>query len=151
MGRRIVFFSTVLTAVFFSFCLAHAQIAEKEKEWEKTITLPSGEVIYDLNGEWAACIEHHGPWEGYGRFPDIVEIKQEGASFIGIRLIGHHFMPKGSDLIRGELGKNGFKKIQIISGIGPLDAKGEILPWYDIGKQIIVDDGEKMRLMLIRR
>jgi hypothetical protein len=151
MGRRIVFFSTVLTAVFFSFCLAHAQIAEKEKEWEKTITLPSGEVIYDLNGEWAAYVEHYGPLEGYGRYPDIVEIKQQGASFVGIRQIGNPWMPKGSEFIRGELDKNGFKKIQIISGMGPLDAKGQILPWYDIGKQITVDDGEKYRAMLIRR
>jgi hypothetical protein len=151
MRKKIALFSIVLTAVFFHFCLAHAQIAEKEKEWEKTMTLPSGEVIYDLNGEWAACIENYGPWEGYGRYPDIVEIKQEGASFVGIRQIGNPWMLKGSEFIRGELDKNGFKRIQIISGMGPLDAKGQILPWYDIGKQITVDDGEKYRAMLIRR
>jgi hypothetical protein len=151
MRRKAVLFLLVLTAVFFHFCLAHAQIAEKEKEWEKTITLPSGEVIYDLNGEWAAYMEHYGPLEGYGRYPDIVEIKQEGASFVGIRQIGNPWMLKGSEFIRGELDKNGFKRIQIISGMGPLDAKGQILPWYDIGKRIIVDDGEKARATLIRR
>jgi len=151
MRKETALFSIVLTAVFFHFCLAHAQIAEKEKSWEKTITLPSGEVIYDLNGEWAAYIENYGPWEGYGRYPDIVEIKQEGASFVGIRQIGNPWMLKGSEFIRGELDKNGFKRIQIISGMGPLDAKGQILPWYDIGKQIIVDDGEKYRATLIRR
>lgn len=151
MGRKIVLFSIVLTAVFFHFCFAHAQIAEKEKEWEKTITLPNGEVIYDLNGEWAACMENYGPWEEYGSYPEIVEIKQEGASFVGIRQIGNPWNPKGKECIRGELDRNGFKKIQIISGMGPLDAKGQFLPWGNMGKQIVVDDGEKARAKLVRR
>ena len=151
MQRKIALCSIVLTAVFFHFCLAHAQIAEKEKEWEKTITLPSGEVIYDLNGEWAAYLENYGPWEGYGNYPDIVKIKQKDASFVGIKQIGSPWNPKGNEWIKGELDKNGFKKIQIISGVGPLDAKGQILPWYGISKQIIVDDGEKARATLIRR
>jgi hypothetical protein len=151
MPRKIISFLIVLTAVFFNFCLAHAQTAEKEKSWEKTITLPSGEVIYDLNGEWAVCSENYGPWAEYGTYPDIVEIKQEGASFVGIRLIGNPWNPKGKESIRGELDKNGFKKIQIISGMGPLDAKGQFLPWGNIGKRIIVDDGEKARVTLIRR
>jgi hypothetical protein len=151
MGRKIALFSIVLTVVFFHFCLAHAQIAEKEKSWEKTITLPSGEVIYDLNGEWAVCTENYGPWAEYGMYPDIVEIKQEGASFVGIRLIGNPWVPRGSEHIRGELDENGFKKIQILTGIGFLDAKGQILPWGNIGNKIIVDDGEKVRATLIRR
>ena len=148
MGRRIVFFSSVLTAVVFSFCLAHAQTAEKEKAWAKTITLPSGEVIYDLNGEWAAFSENYGPWEGYGKYPEIAEIKQEGASFVGIRLIGNPWMPKGSEMIRGELDKTGFEKVQIISGMGPLDCTGE---FRSFGNTMIIDDGEKVRTMLKRR
>ncbi len=27
---------------------------------KKTITLPSGEVVCDLNGEWVAFVEHYG-------------------------------------------------------------------------------------------
>ena len=145
MRRKIVLFSLVFTAVFFHLCLAHAQTAEKEKEWAKTITLPSGKVIYDLNGEWAVCCENYGPWEHHGIYPDIVEIKQEGASFVGIRLIGSR---KGSESIRGELDETGFKKIQRITGMGPLDSKGKIL---SLGNKIIVDDGEKARGTFIRR
>ena len=85
MQRKIALCSIVLTAVFFHFCLAHAQIAEKEKEWEKTITLPSGEVIYDLNGEWAVCAMNYGPWESFGTYPGLIEIRQEGTAFEGIR------------------------------------------------------------------
>ena len=151
MGRKIVLSLIVLTAVFVHFCFAHAQIAEKEKAWTKTITLSNGEVIYDLNGEWAACIENYGPWAEYGMYPSIVEIKQEGASFVGIRLIGNPWKPKGSEFIRGELDKNGFKKIQYMSGMGWLDSKGEIVPFGNIGNKIIVDDGEKARVTLIRR
>ena len=148
MRRKIALFSLVLTAVFFYLYLAHAQTAEEEKARAKTMTLPSGEVIYDLNGEWASCAEHYGSWEGHGTYPDIVEIKQEGTSFVGIRLIGNPFRLKGSLSIRGELDETGFKKVQILTGMGPLDSKGEIL-FY--GNKIILDDGEKLSVTLIRR
>ena len=148
MGRRIVFFSSVLTAVFFSFCLAHAQTAEKEKAWAKTITLPSGEVIYDLNGEWAVCAVNYGPWERFGTYPGLIEIRQEGAIFEGIRLIALSYAPKGSVAIVGELDETGIKKIQIMSGLGPVDCKGEIL---SSGNKMIIDDGEKVKAIFIRR
>ena len=133
-----------LLAAFSS--LAYAQMAEKERK--KTVTLPSGEVIYDLNGEWAACMEHYGSWAWVGTYPEIVEIKQQGTSFVGIKLIGSQWVPKGSETIRGELDKSGFKKVQIMSAMGPQDAEGEI---SESGNKIIIDAKDKIKITLIRR
>ena len=54
---------------------------------KKTITLPSGEVVWDLNGEWDAFIEDYGPWIAFGSYPQIVKITQKGSSFVAIRMI----------------------------------------------------------------
>ena len=102
MPRKIVLFSIVLTAVLFCLSLALAQTAKEEKGRAKTMKLPSGEVIYDLNGEWAASIEHYGRWEQYGVFPDIVEIKQEGVSIVEVTLLGSPRSPKGSKKMEGQ-------------------------------------------------
>ncbi len=127
---------------------ASVAIAQAEKGWEKTLTLPSGEVILDMSGEWAVSVEHHGTWAKYGTIPDIAEIKQEGTSFVGVTLLGSPRKPKGSKTMEGELDETGFKKVQIFTRAGPLDLKGKIL---SNGNRIILDDGEKIRLTLIRR
>jgi hypothetical protein len=56
--------------------------------------------------------------------------------------------PKGKESIRGELDKSGFKKVQIMSGFGPLEAKGQI---SDDGNKIVIDDGEKARHTCTRK
>ena len=131
------------------FTAAYAQMDNPLKQgMPNTVTLSNGEVIYDLNGEWAVSVEHYGPWEQYGVFPDIMEIKQEGASVVGVTLLGSPRSPKGSEKLKGELEKNGFKKVHTITGAGPIDLKGEIL---NNGNRVILDDGTKIRLMLIRK
>ena len=148
MGRKIVLFSIVLTAVLFCFSFALSQRAKEEKGQARTITLASGEVIYDLNGEWAVCAVNYGPWERFGTYPGLIEIRQEGAIFEGIRLISLSYAPKGSVAIVGELDETGIKKIQIMSGLGPVDCKGEIL---SSGNKMIIEDGEKVKAIFIRR
>ena len=115
---------------------------------KKTITLPSGEVVWDLNGEWDVIIENYGLWSNLGRYPQIVKITQTGSSFVGIRMIDDSWNPKGAESIRGELDKSGFKKVQIMSGMGPLDAKGQI---SEDGNKMIIDDGEKARSTYTRK
>lgn len=115
---------------------------------KKTITLPSGEVVWDLNGEWAAFVENYGPWREYGTWRAVTKITQQGGSFVGIRMSGFQGMEKGSEAVRGELDKNGFKKVQIMSYFGPLDAKGQI---SDDGNKMIIDDGEKARVTYTRK
>ena len=77
-----------------------------------TITLPTGDIVYDINGEWATVIDDGS----YGTDKDILKITQEGNKFVGILLIGNAYLDKGSELIKGELEKNGFKSIQRNTG-----------------------------------
>ena len=142
---------TVVMVLLFGL-VSMAAFAQTDKPLKQgmpnTVALSNGEVIYDLNGEWAASIEQYGPWAQYGVFPDILDIKQEGASFVVFTLIGTPNSPKGSKKLKGELEKNGFKKVQALTGAGLIDLKGKIL---NDGDKIILDDGEKLRLTLIRR
>jgi hypothetical protein len=115
---------------------------------KKTITLPNGEVVWDLNGEWDVYIENYGPWNQYGSYPQIVKITQTGSSFVGIRIIDDPWNPKGREAIRGELDKNGFKKVYLMAGAGPLDSKGKI---SEDGNKMIIDDGEKARSTYTRK
>lgn len=123
-----------------------AQTAEKGKK--KTITLPSGEVVWDLNGEWDIYAENYGPWSQFGSYRGVYKITQQGSSFVAIRTMGNPWTPPGSEAMRGELDKSGFKKVQLISAIGPLDAKGQI---SEDGNKMIIDDGEKSRVTYTRK
>jgi len=116
---------------------------------KKTITLPSGEVVFDLNGEWEALYEFYGLRSDWGSYPQIVKITQEGSSLIGVRMMDDPYNPKGWEAIRGELDKSGFKKVQMISApTHQIDSKGTI---SSDGNKIIIDNGEYLRLTLTRK
>jgi hypothetical protein len=115
---------------------------------KKTITLPSGEEVWDLNGEWDVRVENYGGWAAYGSYPQIWKITQTGSSFVAVRMIDDSWNRKGSEAVRGELDKGGFKNAQIMSGMGPLDSKGQI---SDDGNKIIFDEGYKARATATRK
>jgi hypothetical protein len=77
---------------------------------KKTITLPSGEVVCDLNGEWDALYE--SVW--VGNFTDMLKITQQGGSFVGVKMIGTAYVPKDAVSVKGELDKNGIKKVRVV-------------------------------------
>jgi hypothetical protein len=54
----------------------------------------------------------------------------------------------GSESFRGELYKDGIKNLQLMTGMGPIDAKGQI---SEDGNKIMIDDGEKARSTLKRK
>ena len=83
-----------------------------------TVTLPNGEVIYDISGEWDAIYDNK---EYGGINKDIVKITQKGNEFVGIKLIGNQWTPKDSETIKGELEKDGFKTFftSIVEGWTP--------------------------------
>ena len=114
----------------------------------KTIRLPDGEVVWDLNGEWDVFVELYGPWSAVGSWKQFCKITQEGSSFVSVRMIDDPYNRKGSRNLQGELDKSGFKKVQIITSSGPLDAKGTI---SEDGNKMIIDDGEKVRLTYTRK
>jgi uncharacterized protein (TIGR02118 family) len=115
---------------------------------KKTITLPNGEVIWDLNGEWDVLVENYGEWSWAGSYPQLVKITQTVSSFEGIRMINDPWSTKGSGSIQGELDKSGFKSVQIMSAAGPLNSTGKI---SDDGNKMVIDDGEKARQTFTRK
>lgn len=118
---------------------------------KKTITLPNGEVVWDLNGEWDALYENLGSYSNYGILKDMVKITQQGSSFVGIKIFGTPYVPKGEVSIMGELDKNGVKKVwvilQTIANEG-LDCRGQI---SEDGKKIIIDGGVRIRATFTRK
>ena len=88
MLKRIGFRLLALVAMVSILFIAQAQT--EEQGWKKTITLPSGEVVCDLNGEWDLSLDR--PWricKLIGHIRDVLKITQQGNSFEGIRMIGN--------------------------------------------------------------
>ena len=115
---------------------------------KKTITLSSGEVVWDLNGEWDAFVENYGPYALADSYSQIEKITQTGSSFVAIRMIDDPWNQKGSQALQGELDKSGIKKVTIFAKRGPLEAKGQI---SEDGNKIVIDDGQTARLTLTRK
>jgi hypothetical protein len=115
---------------------------------KKTITLPSGEVVWDLNGEWDAFIDNYGLNSFAGSYKQIEKITQTGSSFVAIRMINDPWNRKGSQSLQGELDKSGIKKVKILTASGPVEARGQI---SKDGNKIIIDDGGGTRLTLTRK
>ena len=115
---------------------------------KKTITLPSGEVVWDLNGEWDTFVENYGSHAFAGSYPQITKIIQTGSSFVAIRMIDDPWNLKGSQSLKGELDKNGIMKVTIFTASGPEEAEGKI---SNDGNKIVIDDGKQRRLTLTRK
>ena len=115
---------------------------------KKTITLPNGEVVRDLNGEWDSYNENYGIWAISGTSSNVIKITQSGSSFVGIRMTGTPLMKEGTEAIRGELDKSGFKWVQLITSMGSLNPSGKI---SKDGNKMIIDDGTQTRATYTRK
>jgi len=114
----------------------------------KKITLPNGDVVWDINGEWDVWVENYGPSAHAGSYRQIVKITQTGGSFVAIRMIDDSFNQKGGKQLQGELDKSGIKQVTNFSAIGPFEAKGQI---SDDGKKIVIDNGIRHKFTLTRK
>ena len=136
---------TLLFLLSLSFFVWIGMLQAQEK---KMFKLPNGDEVVDISGEWDTQIENYGSWSQYGKYSTITEIKQEGGSFVGIRLKATTYHPAGSETFRGELDKNGIKKLQLMTGMGPIDAVGKI---SDDGKMITMDANEKAKSTMTKK
>jgi hypothetical protein len=142
MVKKFFLFIVILTTVITLTFIAYSETAKK------TLTLPSGETVCDLNGEWNVLVENYGPAIDFGSYPQIWKITQKGSSFTAVRMIDDPFNKKGRQAVEGELDKSGIKKVVILTGYGPRDAKGQI---SDNGNRIVIDDGQQVRLTATRK
>jgi hypothetical protein len=115
---------------------------------KKTITLPNGEVIWDLNGEWDTYVDNYGPFTS-DKYTVINKITQTGSSFVAIRMMDDPWNLKGSQSLQGEIDKSGIKKVTLTSGsyVSPV-TNGQI---SDDGNKIKIDDGMATRWTLTRK
>ena len=135
----VIIFDLMIT--FASVCVS--QMAEKG--WEKTVTAPNGEVIMEMNGEWD-CL-HEFP--GMKGFTIVIEITQEGKSFMGIRLQEAPYWPKGTEAIKGELQGDGLKTVfRNRADLGWTPCKWEI---SKNGNKILLNEEGVVKLTLTRR
>ncbi|UCE53472.1 MAG: hypothetical protein JSV31_30240 [Desulfobacterales bacterium] len=126
----------IILIIGFVFSTVQAQMDNPlKKGMPNTVTLSTGNVIYNLNGEWDAIFDnaHYG-----GISKDVIKITQEGNKFLGIRLIGTVFHRKGSETIKGELEGDGFKSLYGFNlPHGWTLSKGKI---SDGGKKIVIEE-----------
>ena len=126
------FVSIWILLAILSFTFATSINADQLKPgMANTVTLADGSVVYDLSGDWDAVIDN-GKW---GISKDIIRITQEGAKFVGVKLIGNEYVGKGKETLRGELEGDGFKLLEgFTAAEGWLPANGKIL---DGGRKIV--------------
>ncbi len=72
MKRGITLWMLCLVAIILWTGLIYAQTTKPGTV--KTIKLPSGEEVYDLNGEWDVIVENYGAFEKYGSYRNVFKI-----------------------------------------------------------------------------
>ena len=151
--------TSIAPVLVFAVLIVFASVAiaqTAEKGWEKTITLPSGEVILDMNGEWDDMGKGYGIFSPWGEFsPEILTITQEGNTFTAIKQIGSEWVPKGAETIKGELDKDGFKVIYSYIASEAMDGSfvWDECEWKisNNGNKIALDCGKRIKTTLTRK
>ena len=133
--------------------LSNAEMAEKG--WKNTVTLPSGEVILDMTGEWDQVDEGYGIFSWLEGSPEILTITQEGNRFTAVKQIGSKWVPKGAETIKGELDKHGFKVVYSYIASEAMDGSfdWEECKWEisERGNKVDLDCGERIKITFTRR
>jgi len=149
--------ASIAPVLILAFFIAFASVAIGQmaaKGWEKTVTLPSGEVILDMSGEWDDHMKFYGIFSWVAPVSDILTTTQEGTTFTGVKQIASKWSPKGTETIKGELDKDGFKAVYTW-----LYAKdGSKIIWepckWEIsenGNKVVLDCGERVKRTLTRK
>ena len=129
-------------------------------EWEKTVTLPSGEMVMDISGEWDLKVEFYGLFDWAVTIKEIHKITQEGSTFLGVIQTTSNWMkspwkPVGSESIKGKLNEDGFREVFVNIGSKTWDGSfvWEPCEWeiIDRGNAINLDCGERAKLFYTRK
>ena len=158
MRTKIAIELLCVAAVLASTGMVRAQTATPGPK----VQLPSGEAVWDLNGDWEAQIENYGTAARFGSYPNVYRITLTGAAVSAVRAkddppltkeateLGHSPWGRaGSPSLQGELEKNGFKHVEVVYGSG-----GRVLPSQghisEDGKKLVIDNGLYIRVTLTR-
>ena len=106
--------ASIITMFCAFTCALVAGTATAQEGWEKTVTLPSGEKVLDMRGEWDVLVELAERYKWFGKpKPNIYLITQDGNTFSAIQQIEGKLLPKGTEKLKGVLDKDGFKEVQL--------------------------------------
>jgi len=115
------------------------------------VQLPNGETVWDLSGDWDAFVENYGSGARFGIYPTVWKISQTGGTVSAIRAKANPAPSPGaagSPSLQGEVDKDGFKGVAIVSGAGiTMPCKGQI---SEDGRKIVLDDAITARVTLTR-
>lgn len=104
-----------------------------KKGMPNTVTLSTGDVVYDLNGEWDSITDN----AYFGTVKGVYKITQEGNKFVGVTLTPSVWLDKGRETIKGELEGDGFKSLYGFTlAHGWTLSKGKI---SDGGNKIVIE------------
>ena len=144
--------TSIAPVLVFALLIAFASVAIAQmakQKWEKTITLPSGEVILDMRGEWDVVYEFYGFLSGSAPHSNILTITQEGNTFTAVNQTEGRWLPKGAESFNGVLNRDGFEEVQIYRpNMGWTPCMGEI---SENGNRIVIEDGRCVSATLTRR
>ncbi len=112
------------------------------------LTLPNGDNIWNLNGDWVVDFQHYGRWSHHGVWRYEAMIMQKGNSFEIFRARKTNSRSKDLMVMSGKLDKKGFKDVTVITYSGIFNMKGEVT---DDGNKLSFDDGEKIRAIYLRK
>ena len=147
MRTRIAIGLLTVAAVLVWTGMAGAQAAPATPK----VQLPNGDTVWDLSGDWEALMEYSGPYAPLGTFTNVHRFTQTGSTFSAVRLKDNpppSTGRAGNPVWRGELGKDGFKRVEDIDHHGTVSPfKGRI---SDDGKTIVIDDGWSKKATLTR-
>ena len=134
--------ASLITVFCALTCAFVAGTVSAQGGWEKTITLPSGEKVLDMRGEWDIYHEFLERLKWVDKpSSDILLITQEGTTFSAVQQIGtKKGTPKGTEKFKGVLDKNGFKEVQYY-GRPHLGMK---LTWIPCTCESISENGNKI-------
>lgn len=157
MSRRVTICPVCIVAFIVCISFLYAQ------QSAKVIRLPTGEYIFDLNGEWNAIIESYSRVAEGVAFLNVIKITQIGNScpvtgvitypitITGILLKDNPIqMPAaaGSEIIRGKLELDGLIKFYMFSGDGKkFPCKWEI---SEDGNKIDIEATNLGKMILVR-
>lgn len=151
VGRMIVVFLVSITLGSFIYAgAAHAA----EKKWEKSVTLANGETVLDMSGEWDLLNEAYGLFKGRPAVTDILTITQDGDRFTAVKQKGSVWVPKGAQVMKGQLDEDGFKEVLCYIHAKPKDKFiWEPCTWEIIekGNKVLLDCGERIRVTITRK
>jgi len=115
----------------------------------KTIKLADGGEVPDIRGDWVVDYEYYGIYRALSGYSNVVRIFQDENKFVAVVKIQDQFFARGTELMRGELVKDGFASAQLFTkDRGWLECAGTIT---DNGNQIVFDEATQKRRLTRER